>query len=428
MIAGLFRMHGFPFRYFVSRFLCFSQFAVNYSMQLAKLRLIFGYYFVIFSFFASTLSAQQKPVVVFQAGELGYHTFRIPAIIKHSSGALLAFCEGRKANSSDFGDIDIVMKRSKDGGVTWGPLQVVVDRAESQAGNPAPVLDLLDARYPNGRVLLFYNTGNQPENAIRKGIGMREVWYIASADGGINWDTPVNITAQVHHPAALEPSGADWRSYANTPGHALQILQGPYRGRIVIAANHSAGAPLPRFKEYRAHVFFTNDHATSFSLGSNVPFEGSNESMAAELANGRILLNTRNQSGEVRARIISRSNNGGVSWDTTYYERSLIDPVNQGAVLTLGYKKGKAIIVSSHTQDSLRRNHLMLHISRNDGYSWEPVTMIDAIEAATPKDYTAYSDLVRITNRRLGVLYERNQYKEIVFTSVQFTRSYSRIR
>jgi sialidase-1 len=397
-------------------------------MQHFSLRILFGISWVYFSFVTSTLTAQQKPVVVFKAGESGYHTFRIPAIIKHASGSLLAFCEGRKANSSDFGDIDIVMKRSEDGGTSWGPLQVVVDRAESQAGNPAPVFDQLDTRYPKGRVLLFYNTGNQPENTIRKGIGMREVWYIASADGGMSWQTPVNITAQVHHPAALEPSGADWRSYANTPGHALQIMQGPFRGRIVVAANHSAGAPLPRFKDYQAHTFFTNDHAQSFSLGGNVSFDGSNESMAAELANGGILLNSRNQSGDVRARIISRSNNGGVSWDTTYYERSLIDPVNQGAVLTLGFKKGKAIVVSSHTQDSLRRNNLLLHISRNDGYNWEQVAMVDATEAATPKDYTAYSDLVQITKQQLGVLYERNQYKEIVFTKVQFTRSYSLIR
>ena len=393
-----------------------------------SLRILFGISWVSFFLVTTTLTAQQKPVVVFQAGESGYHTFRIPAIIRHASGSLLAFCEGRKANSSDFGDIDIVMKRSEDGGTTWGPLQVVVDRAESQAGNPAPVFDQLDSRYPKGRVLLFYNTGNQPENTIRKGIGMREVWYIASVDGGMSWQTPVNITAQVHHPAVLEPTGVDWRSYANTPGHALQIIQGPYKGRIVIAANHSAGAPLPRFKDYQAHTFFTNDHAQSFSLGSNVSFEGSNESMAAELANGGVLLNSRNQSGDVRARIISRSNNGGVNWDTTYYERSLIDPVNQGAVLTLGFKKGKAIIVSSHTQDSLRRNHLMLHISRNDGYNWEQVALVDATEAATPKDYTAYSDLVQITKHQLGILYERNQYKEIVFTKVQFTPSYSQIR
>ena len=397
-------------------------------MQQFSIRTLYGFFSLYFLFASTTLFAQQKPVVVFQAGESGYHTFRIPAIIKHASGALLAFCEGRMANSSDFGDIDIVMKRSEDGGITWGPLQVLVDRAESQAGNPAPVFDQLDSRYPNGRVLLFYNTGNQPENIIRKGIGIREVWYISSTDGGMNWETPVNITAQVHHPAALEPSGADWRSYANTPGHALQIMQGPYRGRILVAANHSAGDPLPRFKDYRAHAFYTNDHAQSFMLSQSLSFEGSNESMAAELANGGVLLNSRNQSGDVRARIISRSSNGGVSWDTTYFERSLIDPVNQGALITLGFKKGKAIIVTSHTQDSLRRNNLMLHISRDDGFNWEPLAMIDATEAATPKDYAAYSDLVAITKRQLGILFEKNQYKEIVFTTVQFTRSFSQIR
>lgn len=397
-------------------------------MQQFSIRTLYGFFSVYFFLASTPLFAQQKPVVVFQAGESGYHTFRIPAIIKHASGALLAFCEGRMANSSDFGDIDIVMKRSGDGGITWGPLQVLVDRAESQAGNPAPVFDQLDSRYPNGRVLLFYNTGNQPENTIRKGIGMRDVWYIASTDGGMSWETPVNITAQVHHPAALEPTGADWRSYANTPGHALQIQQGPYRGRIVVAANHSVGAPLPRFKDYRAHAFYSNDHAQSFMLSQSLSFEGSNESMAAELANGGVLLNSRNQSGDVRARIISRSSNGGVSWDTTYFERSLIDPVNQGAVITLGFKKGKAIIVTSHTQDSLRRNNLMLHISRDDGFNWEPLAMIDATEATTPKDYTAYSDLVAITKRQLGILFEKNQYKEIVFTTVQFTRSYSQIR
>jgi sialidase-1 len=163
-------------------------------------------------------------------------------------------------------------------------------------------------------------------------------------------------------------------------------------------------------------------------LSQSLSFEGSNESMAAELANGGVLLNSRNQSGDVRARIISRSSNGGVSWDTTYFERSLIDPVNQGAVITLGFKKGKAIIVTSHTQDSLRRNNLMLHISRDDGFNWEPLALIDATEATSPKDYTAYSDLVAITKRQLGILFEKNQYKEIVFTTVQFTRSYSQIR
>ncbi|MDX3513392.1 sialidase family protein [Streptomyces caniscabiei] len=44
-------------------------------------------------------------------------SFRIPAVVA-TPGALLAFCEGRVGGREDSGDIDIVMKRSTDGGLT----------------------------------------------------------------------------------------------------------------------------------------------------------------------------------------------------------------------------------------------------------------------------------------------------------------------
>ncbi|UZJ65136.1 glycoside hydrolase [Sphingobacterium sp. KU25419] len=55
-------------------------------------------------------------------------------------------------------------------------------------------------------------------------------------------------------------------------------------------------------------------------------------------------MNTRNQQGNVRNRIISYSNDGGVTWDTTFYDKNLPDPVNQGA--TLSWKKGKNYILA----------------------------------------------------------------------------------
>ena len=58
-------------------------------------------------------------VEVFRAGENGYHTYRIPALITTAKGTLLAFCEGRRASRSDTGDIDVVLKRSFDNGKTW---------------------------------------------------------------------------------------------------------------------------------------------------------------------------------------------------------------------------------------------------------------------------------------------------------------------
>jgi sialidase-1 len=95
---------------------------------------------------------------------------------------LLAFCEGRVHGSGDFGDINIVMKRSSDSRKTWSTLQTVVGADSLQAGNPAATVDLTDPAYPQGRIFLFYNMGNNQENEVRKGKGLREVWYKTSTD------------------------------------------------------------------------------------------------------------------------------------------------------------------------------------------------------------------------------------------------------
>lgn len=75
--------------------------------------------------------------VPFRAGQEGYASFRIPAVVATRTGDLLAFCEGRVGSRDDFGNIDVVLKRSTDGGRTWGPLQVAARNGDALAGNPA---------------------------------------------------------------------------------------------------------------------------------------------------------------------------------------------------------------------------------------------------------------------------------------------------
>ena len=58
-------------------------------------------------------------VDVYRAGEGGYHTYRIPALIATTKGTLLAFCEGRRNGAGDAGDIDVLLRRSFDHGKTW---------------------------------------------------------------------------------------------------------------------------------------------------------------------------------------------------------------------------------------------------------------------------------------------------------------------
>ena len=371
----------------------------------------------------SVLHAQH--ITVFKSGTDGHKSYRIPAIIGLPNGELLAFAEGRVNNSGDFGDINLVMKRSADKGKTWSGMETLVDYDKLQAGNPAPVFDSFDPIYPNGVIYLFYNTGNNHEPEVRKGNGLREAWYIRSVDLGHHWGNPVNITTQVHKPKqpSVNPSYTfqeDWRTYANTPGHAFQFTQGKFKGRIYVAGNHSEGGPKERYTDHFAHGYFSDDHGKTFSLSQNINYPGSNEAIATELAEDRMMMSVRNQKGDIRSRIIAYSSDGGTHWDTTYFDKRLPDPVCQGSLLTLGIRRGKAIIAHCNAADEKRRDNLTLRISKDDGRNWQTNIVVDRADDEGKKDWTAYSDLVQVGRHDIGVLYERDGYSEIVFKVIRW--------
>jgi len=368
--------------------------------------------------FAQPSSTSSLPVIpVFQAGEDGYRCFRIPAVVCSPQGLLLSFAEGRLRNCGDFGDVDIVLKTSADGGQTWSPLQVIVDYDSLQAGNPAPVFDLLDPAFPAGRLFLFYNTGNAPEHALRQGQGHREVWYISSEDAGKNWSVPTNITAQVHRPGLpidlsptpdIQPQGADWRAYANTPGHALQLDH----GRIFVPANHSSGDPQAASRDYRAHAYFSDDHGSTFRLSPDVDYPGSNESTAARLPGGGVLMSVRNESGDAKYRLLARSLSGGEAWDSTWIARDLPDPVYQGSLLNVVLKNGLPVLLHSNPASQTKRCCLSVKISKDAGMHWELLREIYPGSAA-------YSDLVSLNAVKVGVLFEGDDYSKIYFAAFE---------
>jgi len=383
----------------------------------------YGFLFIVL--LSLQLKAQQTTIPVFISGNEGHKSYRIPAIISLPNDELLAFAEGRVNSSSDFGDVNIVLKRSSDQGKTWSPLSTIVDYDQLQAGNPAPVVDLLDPNFPKGRIFLFYNTGNNHEGEVRKGNGIREVWYKTSVDGGKTWSESDNITSLVHKPnqPKLNPAYSfteDWRHYANTPGHALQLNSEPYKGRIYIAANHSEGSSSKPNEDYFAHGFYTEDHGKTFSLSENVNLPGSNESSAAELSDGGLMLNARNQKGDIRSRIVSISKNGGQTWDSIYFDSQLPDPVCEGTILNIGKKKGKNVLAFCNAADTKARNNLTLRISYDEGKTWVLSFPIDKNTENKKSAFTAYSDIVRLSKNKIGVLYERDNYSQIVFMPVKW--------
>lgn len=131
------------------------------------------------------------------------------------------------------------------------------------------------------------------------------------------------------------------------------------------------------------------------------------------------MINARNQKGDIKARIVGISSSGGSKWDTTYFDKSLPDPVCEGSILTIGKRKGKNILAFCNAADTIQRDNLTLCISFDDGKTWTVRKLVDKDPGTKEGDYTAYSDLVKTGKYTVGVLYEQDNYKKIVFKTVK---------
>ena len=160
----------------------------------------------------------------FYAGLNGYASFRIPSVVK-TSKTILAFAEGRKNSSSDYGDIDVVCRRSIDGGKTWESLQIIHSNGDLVAQNPVPIYDEL-----NDKVVLLFNTSALSEHAILNNdydaADGRRAFVTSTTDEGLHWETPKEITKSVKRPY--------WRWFALGPVHGIQLQKGDNKGRLVV--------------------------------------------------------------------------------------------------------------------------------------------------------------------------------------------------
>ncbi|MGE8301047.1 MAG: exo-alpha-sialidase, partial [Sphingobacterium paramultivorum] len=130
-------------------------------------------------------------------------------------------------------------------------------------------------------------------------------------------------------------------------------------------------------------------------------------------------MNSRNQQGNIKSRIVSYSSDGGVNWDTTYYDKNLPDPVNQGSVLSW-QKKGKYILAVCNAASTNRRDNLTVRLSKDQGKTWYFNQVVAKAPEGVKGDYAAYSDLVLLNKNNLGVLFEKENYSKIVFLPVNF--------
>lgn len=349
--------------------------------------------FPLWSWREGRLDPHREEHHIFRAGEAGYHTYRIPAMIE-SGGTILAFCEGRKTSANDTGDIDVVLRRSSDRGVTWSELQVVADHGTDTIGNPTPLIDR-----DTGVIWLFLtkNPGGVSEEQIlaREGEGSRTVWVTKSSNRGATWSPAVDITA------TTKKSGWTW--YSTGPGIGIQLRN----GRLLVPSCHAK----EESKTYFSHVIYSDDHGESWQLGGTVG-EHTTECQVIERADGSLILNARSLAGKNR-RALATSLDGGMTWSEFRLAEELVEPPCQASLLrfTDGAHYHKDRVLFSNPA-SIERVNMTVRVSGDEGATWKGAKTLFAGPAA-------YSSLAVLRDHWVGCLYENGDatpYERISFT------------
>ncbi|MFJ6658218.1 exo-alpha-sialidase [Streptomyces sp. NPDC091377] len=346
---------------------------------------------------AAAAAAEFDQRALFKAGQdPGYACFRIPAVVRTTDGTLLAFAEGRVLNCGDATDIDIVVKRSTDGGRTWGPLRIVSEGAGDTHGNPSPIVDR-----ETGRILLLQTRNpGRTDSASCEIPCQRKPYLQYSDDDGRTWSAPRDLSGQIQPP--------DWNSwYATGPVHGVQISRGPHAGRLVLGVNTETWDG-GRVSANHAALIHSDNGGADWRVGATdswpIAADGTfgqkpSELTLEERSDGSLLVSGREQDGtHLGHRTQAVSTDGGTTF-TGPFEGvpDLYAPQVQGALLPLG---DRMLLASPADPD--RRRTMMIRSSYDGGRTWDSVDRGTVVS----RDWAGYSDLADLGGGAVGLLYE----------------------
>jgi sialidase-1 len=319
----------------------------------------------------------------------GVACYRIPALVTAPNGDLIAAIDERMGSCGDLKfnrDINIVIRRSTDHGKTWSAIETVVDYPIGQsASDPSMIVDRI-----SGEIIMLFNYMDLDKE--------KDVFYfrvMTTGDNGKTWSTPKDITASISRP--------EWRNDFKfiTSGRGIQTQSGKLLHNVV---NIQRGV----------YLFQSDDHGNTWTL-IDTPVNPADESKVVELPDGKWIINSR--VNNLGLRVVHTSSDNGKHW-TTRTDSALVDPgCNAGLLRHDVVAEKKTILLFSNLDSPTSRENLILRFSSDDGMTWSKGKKIHA-------GSSAYSTLTMLNSGDIGILYERNDYSEVIFTAVPWTDIY----
>jgi sialidase-1 len=338
---------------------------------------------------SSTVAAASVRTTPFRSSSKKKTWYRIPAIVKNADGVLLAFAERRdNNNSSDMGNFDVVLRRSKDGGRTWLPIQTIADDGKNRVSNPVPMLD------PTTGDVLLITSIRITANDTYKGIFLQR-----STDGGVTF-------TKLSDSQLPRPQGS-WKGGLTGPGHGVVLTQGEHAGRIVVALGYKSNG------YYGAYGIYSDDGGRSWRTGYDQNDPSGRiaymEGTLTETASGRLFIAYRNGKASNKfsaMRYCAYSTDGGETLASPFVTVSALKtPSVEGSALAVtGSYAGLLLFSAPSYTDSKRptvRRDMSIFASGDEGATWRAPYVLDL------RSYpAAYSDLVQVDDQTIGLLYE----------------------
>ena len=325
---------------------------------------------------------------------LKYHDYdgfgvHLPGLIVTTQGTAIAVCQKRHGSMGDGGNqVDILMSRSEDDGVTWQRQEVIFEE-EGAFTYLGPIFE----ERTTGTIFVAFWTmpadilddlGYFSEHA-KQGGGF---YLLKSNDQGRSWSDPFYVRP--------EPNTDGWTGWPNNCVHGIQLTVGLHRDRLVMPAFlYKEGEP-GQVPGVRGGLLYSDDHGQSWNAGAVLP-EGSDEVSLVETAGGGIYVSYRKNTLATGKRHFARSaDHGGTFSEHGQHEEVPDSNLHAGLIRYRRNEDGSEDILLFSSPSPAK--DMTIRISHDEGRSWN-------ISQPLERGLSRYSDLAVTRDGTILCLY-----------------------